>query len=213
MTVRFVLHGIFASGPTYKVGLMLALTGTAFDYEQVNLMQGAHKSPDFLAKNRYGQVPCLEDRQTGALMCQSSAIVEFLAETTGKFLGADAAERQTAREWVFWSNDRLARGIYRPRSFKFGFAKAHEEVVSHYTLEGKAALTELDNQLAGKSWLAGGAAATFADVDVYGVVAYAPHSGLTFADWPNVAAWIARVEAQPGFQNVDALLPKESRAA
>jgi len=213
MTTRYVLHGIFASGPTYKVGLMLTLTSTAFDYEHVNMMQGAHKTPEFLAKNRFGQVPCLEDRQTGALMCQSSAILEYLAETTGKLLGADAAERQVAREWVYWSNDRLARGVYRPRAFKFGFAKAHDEVVSHYTNEGKAALTELDKHLAGKSWLAGGGGPTFADVDVYGVVGYAPHAGHTLADWPNVAAWVARVEALPGFQSIDALLPKESRAA
>ena len=51
---RFTLHGIFASGPTYKVGLMLNLTGTPYDYEHVDLRSGAHKADAFLAKNRYG---------------------------------------------------------------------------------------------------------------------------------------------------------------
>jgi glutathione S-transferase len=213
MATRYVLHGIYLSGPTYKVGLMLTLTGIPFDYEHLNMMQGAHKQPDFLAKNRYGQAPCLEDRETGRGMCQSSAILEYLAETSGKFLGADAAERQVAREWVCWSNDRLARGIYRPRGLRFGFMKAHEEVGAHYTNEGKAALAELDRHLAGKTWLAGGAAPTFADLDVYGVAAYAPQAGYDFADTPNVKAWMGRVEALPGFRGVEDLLPKESRAA
>lgn len=213
MAARYVLHGIFASGPTYKVGLMLTLAGVPFAYEHVNMMQGAHKSPDYIAKNRYGQVPCLEDRETGRLMCQSSAILEYLAETSGKFAGADAAERQAAREWVHWSNDRLTRGIYRPRGIKFGFMKVPEDVAAHYTAEGKAGLAELDKHIAGKTWLAGGAGPTFADIDVYGVVGYAGQAGFDLGDYPNVKAWAARVEALPGFQSVDALLPKESRAA
>lgn len=213
MAARYALHGIWASGPTYKVGLMLTLTGTPFDYEHIEMMQGAHKSPAYLAKNRFGQVPALEDRETGRTMCQSSAILEYLAETTGQFAGADAAERQVAREWVHWSNDRLARGVFRPRGIRFGFLKVHEEVGAHYEGEGKAALAELDKHLAGRTWLAGGTGPTFADIDVYGVVGYAPQAGLDLAATPNVAAWAKRVEALPHFQSVDTLLPKQSRSA
>src|SRR2546421_9366718 len=56
---RFTLHGVWLSGPTYKVGLMLSLSGARFSYEHVNLREGAHKRPEYLAKNRFGQVPCL----------------------------------------------------------------------------------------------------------------------------------------------------------
>ncbi len=65
MPARFVLHGLFRSGPTYKVGLMLALAGEPFDYVHVDLPTGEHKQPDYLAKQRFGQVPLLVDRQNG----------------------------------------------------------------------------------------------------------------------------------------------------
>ena len=213
MAARYALHGIWASGPTYKVGLMLALTGTPFDYVHVDMMKGAHKQPDFLALNRFGQVPCLQDRATGLTMSQSSAILEYLAETSGAFVGASPAERQAAREWVHWGNDRLSRGIYRSRAARFGFMKLGEDVAAHYSKEGEAALKELDGHMAGRDWLAGGAGPTFADVDLYGVIAYAGHGGFDVAAYPNVAAWAARIEALPGFAGIDALLPKESRTA
>ena len=99
---RFTLHGIFASGPTYKVGLMLNLTGTPFDYEHVDLRSGAHKADAFLAKNRYGQVPSLRDRQT--YYVQSAAILEHLSDSLKKFDGigegihgvSDGIDRVTA---------------------------------------------------------------------------------------------------------------------
>jgi glutathione S-transferase len=209
---RFTLHGIWASGPTYKVALMLTLSGEAFDYVHVDMMQGAHKAPGYLEKNRFGQVPCLVDGANNLTMCQSGAILEYIAEQTGKFLPATVAERQQAREWVFWGWDRLSRGVYRPRAYKFGFAKAVAEVVDHYVADGAGALKELDTHLAGKQWLVG-AGPTFADIDLYGVVAYAGQGGHQLNDTPNVEAWMQRIEQLPGFADVNTLLPKESRAA
>jgi glutathione S-transferase len=74
-------------------------------------------------------------------------------------------------------------------------------------------LAELDRHLAGKSWLAGGAAPIFADLDVYSVAAYAPQAGYDLAETPNVKAWMDHIEALPAFKGVNDLLPKESRPA
>lgn len=212
MATRFALHGIWASGPTYKVGLMLALTGTPYDYEHVDMLQGGHKSPEHLARNRYGSVPALEDREAGLCLAQSGASLEYLAEVTGKFRPDNVADRARALEWVLWGWDRLARGVYRPRSYKLGFQRASDEVKAHYDGEGAAALKELDAHLAGREWLVG-AAPSWADVDLYGVVAYAPQSGQDLTGLANVAGWMSRIEALPGFADVRSLLPKESKAA
>ena len=39
MAAPYKLHGVWLSGPTYKVGLMLALTQQKFDYEFINLRE------------------------------------------------------------------------------------------------------------------------------------------------------------------------------
>ena len=212
MPARYTLHGIFASGPTYKVGLMLSLAGEPFDYVHVNLREGEHKRPEYLAKQRFGQVPLLEDNSNGRHLCQSASILEYLADKTGKFGGATLEERVEAREWVFWGWDRLTRGIYRTRAAKLGFATFAPEVVAHYMAEGQGALKILDQHLAGRTFVVG-EAPTFADVDLYGVVAYAPQAEIDLSPFPNLQAWMKRIEALPGYGAPDGLLPKQSRAA
>jgi glutathione S-transferase len=212
MPARYTLHGSFRSGPTYKVGLMLALSGEPFDYVHVNMREGEHKQPAYLAKQRFGQVPLLVDNENGRHLCQSAAILEYLADRIGKFGGANLDERLRAREWMFWDFDRLAPHVYRPRAVRAGFRQLDPAIVAQHETEGKAALNVLDDHLAGRSWLVGDAA-TIADIDVYGVVAYAREGGYDLGASPNLSAWMRRVEALPGFATPEQLLPKETRAA
>jgi glutathione S-transferase len=209
---RYTLHGIFASGPAYKVGLMFNLTGTPFDYEHVDLRSGAHKAPAFLAHNRFGQVPALQDSQIGITLCQSSVILDYLAEETGQFGGASRAERLRAREWQLWGAGNLSTGVYRTRGAKLGFAKFPEVVVEANLQTALAGLKELDTLLEGRSWLVG-EAPTIADIDIYGIAAYAQQAAIDLAAYPNVAAWLARVEALPGFKGVNDCLPQASASA
>jgi glutathione S-transferase len=212
MAARFVLYGFFRSGPTYKVALALALSGEAYAYESVALRDGQHKTPEFLAKNRFGQVPALEDRSNGMVLCQSAAILDYLADKTGKLGGATLLERIQAREWCLWDFDRLALNIYRPRAVKLGIRQMDPAVVAQYETEGKAALQVLDDWLRGRNWLVG-EHPTFADVDVYGVVVYAPDGGYDLSAYPNIGDWMKRFEALPGYGTREQLLPQESRSA
>jgi glutathione S-transferase len=191
---------------------MLALTGASYDYVHVDLASGAQRLPEYLSKNRFGVVPCLIDKQTGESLCQSAAILEHIADATGEFQGSDATERRQAREWVLWGWDRLARGVYLPRAYKFGFSKASEDVTAHYLEEGRSALRSLDAHLAGRPWLVG-AGTTFADIDLHGVAVYASQAGHDVTAFPSLQAWMHRVEALPNYQGPDQLLPRESRAA
>jgi len=209
---RYTLHGIFASGPTYKVGLMLNLTGTPYDYVHVDLRSGAHKADAFLAKNRYGQVPVLEDHEKDMCLCQSSVILDYLADETGQFGGKDRAERLRAREWQLWGAGQLTTGIYRTRAMKLGFFTFPEQVAEANLNAANGALKELNGLLDGRDWLVGGGV-TIADLDIYGIVAYAPQAQIDLGAYPHVRRWMSRVEALPRFKSVDAALPKESTKA
>jgi glutathione S-transferase len=211
MSKRFTLHGIWLSGPTYKVALMLALAGEPFAFKQVNLRAGEHKSPAFLAKNRFGQVPVLEDAKHGIALCQSASILEHLALELGQFKGADNVEMIRAREWMFWDFDRLAPPIYRSRAVRFGIRSVSQPVMEMYFAEGNLALKTLEDNLAGREWLVGNGP-TIADIDVYGVVCYAGQAGFDLAGYPNVAAWTKRVEGLKGFGTAQAIVPQEDRA-
>jgi glutathione S-transferase len=212
LPARFTLHGVFLSGPSYKVGLMLSLAREPFDYVHVNLREGEHKQPAFLAKQRFGQVPLLVDNSNGRHLCQSASILEYLADTLSKFGGASLEERIQAREWMYWDFDRLAPPIYRSRSMKLGFRNSTPELVEAYASEGKMALQVLDASLAGRTWIVG-ERPTIADIDLYGTVAYAPEGGFDLSVFANLSAWRKRIEAMPGFGVPGSLLPQATKAA
>lgn len=212
MTARYTLYGLRGSVPSYKVALMLALCGEPFDYVHVNLREGEHKTPAYLARNRFGQVPCLVDNANGRQLAQSAAILEYLADKTGRFGGATLDERLAAREWLFWEFDRLTRGINRPRGVRAGYWQLPDDVVAHYEAEGRAALGVLEQHLAGRSFIVGDQP-TIADIDIYAVVRHAPQAGIDLAGYPNVASWLARIEQLPGFGAPEAVLPAASQPA
>ncbi len=212
MPARFELHGIAFSGPTYKVGLMLALAGEPFDYAHVNMREGEHKQPGYVAKQRYGQVPLLVDRNNGRHLCQSAAILEYLADTLGKFGGASLDERLQAREWLYWDFDRLGAGLYRSRSIRLGFRPGGPEILEMCANEANVALKVLDRHLAGRNWIVG-EGVTIADIDIYGVVAYAGEAAIDLTPYANITAWMTRFEALPGFKAPKDLLPMETRVA
>ena len=206
---KAVLHGIFASGPTYKVGLALSVLGIPYSYKHVDLRQGAHKKPEFIALNRYGQVPALEI--DGMTLCQSAAILQYLAEKAGKMAGANALERQRVREWLYWDFDRLSGNIYLPRAFHRGFAKVDQAVIDHRVGNCKLALDVLEGELKKGDWLVG-AGPTVADLAVYGVVCYAGEAKYDLSGYPALKAWMARVEKLPGWKAYTDLLPQQDAA-
>ena len=205
---RFTLHGTMLSGPTYTAGLMLALCKHPFSYIHVNLREGAHKQPDYLVKNRYGQVPTLRDGQT--FYVQSAAILEHLAESLKKFDGKTALERQRVREWLFWQWDKLALPVFRLRARMRGFRQFGDEVRIMYEAEAKQAFAMLDHELARSEWIAA-KKPTIADIGIYAVTRYVTEAGLDLTPFPRRADWKKRFEALPGFGTPEQILPMESR--
>src|SRR5258705_13109621 len=105
MIKPFTLYGSPHSLPTYKVALMLHMSGEPFSFRYVSFQKGMHKTPEFLALSRWGQVPVLLDN--GRLHLQATAIVEHLGQALGRFQGRDAETRQRVREWLYWEVDTL----------------------------------------------------------------------------------------------------------
>jgi glutathione S-transferase len=206
---RLVLHGLHASLPSCKVGLMLAMLGAPWDYRHVDLPAGAHKAPAFLAKNRWGQVPVLED--AGAIIAQSNVILRYLADKFGKFGGKTDTEKLRIAEWLAWDLDRMASGLGMTRAYT-RFYKEHDEVLRFLRQRGESALAMLDRHLGGSKFVAG-LYPTIADIAIFPSIATAEEGGFNLAAWPNVQAWAQRMMSLPGVAHPYAIMPKEDRVA
>jgi glutathione S-transferase len=205
---RFTLYGFAGSTNTYTPALMLSLCRHPFSYIHVSLRDGAHKQPDFLVKNRYGQVPALRDGQT--YFVQSAAILLHLSESLGKFDGKTTLEKGRIREWLFWQWDKLAAPIGRLRARNKGLRQFGDEVRVMYDTEAKAALAALEQELLKNDWIAIKRVSA-ADVGIYSVVRYCADANIDLHHYPAVLRWKQRMEALPGFATPEQLLPMESR--
>jgi glutathione S-transferase len=199
---RFTLYGSPHSLPTYKVALMLRLSGAPFSFRYVSFQKGMHRAPEVLALSRWGQVPVLLDGDR--VLVQSAAVVEHLAATLGRFEGPDAASRQAVREWLYWDVDVLAPPVYGCYSVSLMQRKLlpisiEPAIADFHRQRAETALAKLDSQLGGRAYLCA-AEPTIADLFCYGDAAFAQVCGFDLTRWANLAGWTARMTVLPGFQ-------------
>lgn len=199
---EFVLHGSPHSLYTYKMALMLRLSGAGFSFRYVSFQKGMQLTSEFRGLSRWGQVPVLEHR--GRALVQSAAILEYLAETLGRFDAPDPVIRQTIREWLFWNADRLSPPLFGLYGVELGRRNLlplsfDPVIVANWQRLADIALAALDDKSRNRNFLCA-AQPTIADICCYGEIAFGRLSGRDFTQWPNVAAWAARIETLPGFQ-------------
>jgi len=211
MIRRFTLYGSPHSLPTYKVALMLRLSGEPFSFRYVSFQRGMHKTPEFLALSRWAQVPVLVDGERVYL--QSAAIVEHLAETVGRFQGPDPATRQIVREWLYWDVDVLFPPIFGCYGVQLGQRgllpiDVEPTIADYHRRRAETALSVLNSQLADRNYLCA-AEPTIADLFCYADVAFAELCAFDLQRWTNVAGWTERVTAPPAFKAPFALLKME----
>ncbi|HUA52929.1 MAG TPA: glutathione S-transferase family protein [Candidatus Sulfotelmatobacter sp.] len=208
---RFTLYGSPHSLPTYKVALMLRLSGVPFSFRYVSFQKGMHKTPEFGALSRWGQVPVLVD---GARVhCQSGAIVEHLADVLGRFQGPDAESRQAVREWLYWDADTLYPPIYGCYSVLLDRRKLlplniEPAIAADHRCRADAALSRLDAHLVGAPYLCA-SEPTVADLCCGADVAFAQLCAFDLNHWPHVAQWMARIRSLDGFTDPFDLLRME----
>jgi glutathione S-transferase len=195
MSDGLTLYGSPHSMFTYKVALMLRLSAAPFSFRYVSFQRGMHRTPEFLAMSRWGQVPVL--RHGDRTMVQSQAILEYLADGLGKF----SADRTEIREWLCWDADRLTPPAFNSHGVRLGEQKLlplswHPEVATYYRRNGEAAWAALDKHLTGRDFLVG-PAPTIADIACYAAAAFARMGAIDLSAWPSVTAWAARIEALP----------------
>jgi glutathione S-transferase len=209
---RFVLYGSPHSLPTYKVALMLRLSGAPFSFCYVSFQKGMHRTPEFSALSRWGQVPVLVD--DGRVYLQSAAIVEHLAETLGRFQGPGPAARQSVREWLYWDVDALFPPVFNAYGVQLGQRgllpiDVEPAIAAYHRRRAETALSVLDSHLADRNYLCA-AEPTIADLFCYGDIAFAEICAFDLGSWTNVAAWAGRVTTLRGFEAPFALLAMEN---
>lgn len=183
------------SGNAHRARLFISLLGLLHELVEVDLMAGAHKQPEFLALNPFGQVPVLED--DGTIIPDSHAILIYLAKKHGRsdWLPTEPAAAAAVQRWLSVAAGELAYGPAAARLINLFGAKLNaDEVIGRAHL----LLSRLEAHLTGRDWLVG-TAPTIADVALYSYLVRAPEGNVDLSAYPQVNAFLRRIEALPGF--------------
>ena len=183
------------SGHSHRAHLFLSLIGVAHDLVPVDLGKRAHKTPEFLGMNRFGQIPVLDDG--GTIVSDSNAILVYAALKYDRtdWLPREPAAAAEVQRWLSVAAGQIAYGPAAARLVTvFGAPFSPDEVIAR----AHAVLAVIESTLATREWIAAGSP-TIADVALYSYISSAPEGNVDLSGYPHVTAWLARIEALPGF--------------
>lgn len=189
------LYNFPRSGHAHRIELMLSLLQLPTELIFVDLAKGEHKQPAFLALNPFGQVPVIDDG--GTVVADSNAILVYLAKRygNGDWLPEEPAAAARVQRWLSVAAGPLAFGPAAARLVTvFGYAFNPEEVIDR----AHALFSVMEGELSASDFLTGDRP-SIADVANYSYTAHAPEGNVSLEAYPNIRAWLARIEALPGF--------------
>jgi len=193
-----------------KVSIMLEETGLPYEAHYVNIMTNESHDPAFTSLNPNGKIPAILDPEgpdgEPLALFESGAILIYLAEKTGQFIPAKAADRYRAIQWVMFQ-----MGGVGPMFGQLGFfhkfaGKDYEDKRprDRYVAEVKRLLGVMNRVLADRDWFMGDDY-TIADIASLGWVRglvdfYGAGELVGFDDFTHVRAWLDRGLARPAVQ-------------
>ena len=182
------------SGNCSKVQWTAQYLGVDAELIFLDIRKGETRTEAFLALNPFGQVPCavFDD---GRVLTQSNAIALYLAEQHGdKLLPQDPFERACVFEWMFWEQNSHEPYIAGRRFRKAYLGHSDDEIDAEWLPRGNAALEKIETALSDTPFLVG-QQLTLADIVVVAYTRAAEEGGFRLADYPQLRAWISRVES------------------
>ncbi|HVO48439.1 MAG TPA: glutathione S-transferase family protein [Steroidobacteraceae bacterium] len=188
-----------------KVALFLEEAGLPYEFIPVDTRRGDQHRPEFLALNPNAKVPVIVDGDVRVF--DSTAILLYLAEKTGKFLPDDPAKtRGELLSWMMFIASGIGPYSGQAVHFRHHAPKGIDYAVDRYVYEARRHYSILDAQVADKTWLLG-STYTIVDISAWGWCRAIPFV-LGEDAWnslPNLKRWFDRLSARPAAVRAEAL--------
>lgn len=198
MTNRLKVYGDSRSGNCYKVQLLCAELGIDYEWQEVDILAGDTRTPQFLAMNANGKIPLLA-LPTGEYLAESNAILAYLADGT-ELLGQDRLQRARVLQWMFFEQYSHEPNIATSRFIilYLGNPPDRAAALQEKRVAGYKALDVMERELLRNTWMAG-EDFTITDIALFAYTHVAHEGGFDLAAYPAIRSWIQRIESRPNF--------------
>ncbi|MDA7088930.1 glutathione S-transferase N-terminal domain-containing protein [Pseudomonas sp. SA3-5] len=193
----------------HKVSIFLEETGLDYRVRPVHIGKGEQFQPDFLKIAPNNRIPAIVDQAPAdggepLALFESGAILEYLAEKSGRFLPQDLRARFQVRQWLHWQMGGVGPMAGQNHHFSLYAPEKIPYAIERYVKETARLYGVLDRQLAGREYVAGDY--SIADMAIYPWAKLWERQQQKLEDFPQMALWLARMAARPAVQRAYALV-------
>ncbi|MBU6419274.1 MAG: glutathione S-transferase N-terminal domain-containing protein [Proteobacteria bacterium] len=187
----------------HKVTIFLEEAGLDYQIFPVNISKGEQFNPDFLKFAPNNRIPAIRDMAPAdggepLGIFESGAILEYLADKTGKFLPKEPRVRFNVLQWLYWQMGGLGPMAGQNHHFVQYAPERIPYAMERYVKETNRLYGVLNKQLEGKDYIAG--TYSIADMASYPWVVPYERQQQKLEDFPNLKAWFERMATRPAVQ-------------
>ncbi|OYX33798.1 MAG: glutathione S-transferase [Caulobacterales bacterium 32-69-10] len=190
----------------WKIAIALEEMGLPYEITPVNIGAGDQFKPEFLAISPNNRMPAIVDPDGPGgqpiSVFESGAILQYLGRKTQLFYPSDERGRVEVDEWLMWQMGGLGPMGGQANHFR-NYAPTMTADSRHlaygairYTDEADRLFGVLDKRLTGRDYICG--AFSIADMAAFPWAYRYPMQGIDVAEFPNLKAWMERMQARPG---------------
>lgn len=199
----------------HKITMFLEETGLPYTVRPVNISAGEQFEPAFLAISPNNKIPAIVDdapADGGAPLSvfESGAILQYLAEKTGRFLPTDLRARIEVMEWLFWQMGGLGPMLGQNHHFVQYAPEPLPYAIERYVKEAERLYGVLNKRLADRQFIAG--EYSIADMACYPWIVPHRRQRVDIETYPNVKRWFETIEARPATQRAYAIAERINQA-
>lgn len=187
----------------WKVSIMLEELGLPYRIVPVNIGRGEQFKPEFLAISPNNRMPAIVDHEPpgggpAVSIFESGAILQYLAEKTGRFIPTEVRGRFEVMQWLFWQMGGLGPMAGQAHHFRQYAPEKIPYAIDRYTREVARLYGVMNKRLEDREFLAGDY--SIADMACWPWVVPYERQGQKLEDFPNLARWFELVKARPAVQ-------------
>ncbi|MGC8524998.1 MAG: glutathione S-transferase N-terminal domain-containing protein, partial [Acidibrevibacterium sp.] len=187
----------------HKVTIFLEETGLPYRVIPVNISAGDQFKPEFLAISPNNRIPAIVDTTPAdggapVSVFESGAILQYLAEKTGKFLPADMRGRTEVMQWLFWQMGGLGPMAGQNHHFVQYAPEKLPYAINRYVNETNRLYGVLNKRLADRAFVAGDY--SIADMASYPWIVPHKRQQQTLDDFPHLKRWFETIRARPAVE-------------
>ncbi|MET1028969.1 MAG: glutathione S-transferase N-terminal domain-containing protein [Dongiaceae bacterium] len=184
----------------HKITIALGELGLPYRIVPVNISQGAQFQPDFLRISPNNRIPAIvdhapADRGAPLSIFESGAILEYLADKTGKLLDRAPRRRFETLQWLYWQMAGLGPMAGQNHHFSAYAPERIPYATERYVKETARLYGVLDRRLADREFISGDY--SIADIASYPWIRSHERQQQDLADFPNVARWFSALSVRP----------------